>query len=255
MAEVWTIINATPDSFYGGSRAAGDDDIRRRIETSIKEGASTVDIGAMSTRPGFDDISAHEEFERLRPALRVVREHFPAVNVSIDTFRSEVARRAVAEFGTFKTLTINDISGGQDDPMMMQTVGELGLGYVMMSRHDTIEHIEQFFEQQIAAAQKANITQIIIDPGFGFGKSLEQNFEVLANMERLKKFDLPVLIGISRKSMIFKTLEITPDEALNGTTALHFEALMRGADIIRAHDTIYAAQTIKLYETYTAYRG
>lgn len=255
MAEVWTIINATPDSFYGGSRAAGDDDIRRRIETAIAEGASTVDIGAMSTRPGFDAISAHQEFERLRPALRVVKEHFPATNVSIDTFRSEVARRTAQEFGTFKTLTINDISGGQDDPMMMRTVGELGLGYVMMSRHDTIETIEAFFDAQIPIAQRAGIEKIIIDPGFGFGKSREQNFEVLGKMERLKKFDLPVLIGISRKSMIFKTLGITPDEALNGTTALHFEALMRGADIIRAHDTICAAQTIKLYETYTAYRG
>lgn len=245
--EVWTIINATPDSFFEGSRAQSDSQVAQRALEAMAEGASTLDIGGMSTRPGFQDVDPLIEKERLVGAILAIKRVLPEARISIDTFRSEVVESLYETFGKF---TVNDISGGQADKNMFETVARLDLPYVMMSQDPTIDTMLDFFEKNIQKAERAGIQDIILDPGFGFGKSLEQNFQVLAGMNRLKQFGLPILVGISRKGMIWRTLGLDPGQALNGTTALHFELLGQGADILRVHDTKPAWETIKLYETY-----
>lgn len=245
--EVWTIINATPDSFFEGSRAQSDSQVALRAIQTMAEGASVLDIGGMSTRPGFQDVDPLIEKERLVGALLAIKRVLPEVRISIDTFRSEIVESLYSTFGKF---TVNDISGGQADTKMIDTVGRLNLPYVMMSQDPTIDTMLDFFEKNIQKAERAGIKDITLDPGFGFGKSLEQNFQILAGMNRLKQFGLPILVGISRKGMIWRTLGLDPGQALNGTTALHFELLSQGADILRVHDTKPARETIKLYETY-----
>lgn len=246
-AEVWSIINATPDSFFEGSRSPDAELATQRASEAIRDGAAVLDIGAMSTRPGFTPISAEQEFVRLDRAMGAIRAVLPEAYLSVDTYRAEIVERAHDKFGRF---TVNDIAGGELDQNMFDTVAGLALPYVMMSQQDTIEAMVAFFERAITRAENAGIKDIIIDPGFGFGKSLAQNFQILHNIGKLKQFGRKILVGISRKSMIFKTLDTTPELSLQGTTALHFECLVQGADILRVHDTLAATQTIKLYEAY-----
>ncbi|MEG2864819.1 MAG: dihydropteroate synthase [Mucinivorans sp.] len=249
--QIWTIINATPDSFWQGSRAQTSEQITFSARQAIDSGASVLDLGGMSTRPGYTEISSEEEYARLRIAVGAVRSVAADFPISIDTYRSEVVRRIFDEFGI---ITVNDISGGELDEDMFATLGERGLDYVMMSRNDTMENMIRFFDLNIGLAQRAGVKNIIIDPGFGFGKSVAQNFQILGSMDRLRQFGLPILVGLSRKSMIWRTLDTSPDDALNGTLVLEFEALARGADILRVHDTPQTAQIIKLYETYNSNR-
>lgn len=248
-AEVWSIINATPDSFFEGSRVSSAIEAVRRAAMSLEQGATVLDIGAMSTRPGFAKVSAAEEFSRLECVMGSIKEAMPTASLSVDTYRAEVVRMTYAKFGRF---TVNDIAAGEWDKEMLETVARLELPYVMMSQDGTIQAMVTFFKGAIARAEKAGIHQIVIDPGFGFGKSLEQNFEILKHLDQLKQFGRKILVGISRKSMIFKTLGTTPELSLEGTTALHFECLRQGADILRVHDTLAATHTIKLYEAYTS---
>ncbi|MEG0656489.1 MAG: dihydropteroate synthase, partial [Mucinivorans sp.] len=241
--QVWTIINATPDSFWQASRVGSVDEILSLARQAIQDGASVLDIGAMSTRPGYTDIGEQEEYRRLRNALSVVRAEFPTFPISIDTFRSQVVRKIYDEFGA---VVVNDISGGVADENMYQTVGALGLDYVMMSQDGTMDDMLRFFDRHMAQAQKSGVGNIILDPGFGFGKSLAQNFEVLHQIDRLSLFGCQVLVGVSRKSMIWRTLGTSVEDALAGTLALEFEALGRGANILRAHDTRQTMQILKL---------
>ncbi len=243
-AEVWTIINATPDSFFEGSRANSDKEIIEAATKAIEEGASRLDIGGLSTRPGHTIIDEQEELKRLENAIGIIKSEFPDFPLSVDTFRASVVERLYDSFGEF---VVNDIEGGINDPEMLDTVARLGLKYVMMSNDATIESMEQFFECQIGVAVAKGVKDIVIDPGFGFGKTVEQNFSVLCGLETLKRFGLPIFVGVSRKSMIWRTLNITPNDALNGTTTLNFACLERGATILRVHDTKEAVEAIKLY--------
>lgn len=245
--QVWAIINVTPDSFFEASRVAGEKQIVEKASLALEQGAAVLDIGGMSTRPGHLPIEPHEEFQRLDTAMGIIKSHLGHASLSVDTYRSDIVAKLYDKYGDF---IVNDISGGLYDANMLKTVGQLRLQYVMMSHDPTIEAMSHFFAQNIAKAEQCGIKTIMIDPGFGFGKSIDQNFTVLGNMDELKKFNKPIFVGISRKSMIFKTVNTTAEEALHGTTALHFESLARGARILRVHDTLPAIQTIKLYETY-----
>jgi dihydropteroate synthase len=246
---VMGILNCTPDSFFdGGVRTTLGAQVRH-CDTMIAEGAEIIDIGAFSTRPGYTEISEDEELQRLLPVVRKIREQFPDISLSIDTFRSIVVQRVFDEIGEF---IVNDISGGLYDMEMLKICGKLSLPYICMHLLDItqsqtmIADIQQFFEKQIAEAQKYNIQQIILDPGFGFGKTIAQQYELLNNFDTFLHFDLPLLAGVSRKSMIWKTLQNTPNEALNGTTILNTIALMKGAHILRVHDVKEAMECVKL---------
>ena len=253
---VMGILNLTPDSFFGGSRMQTAEQVVGRIEQMRNEGADMVDVGACSTRPGAQQPSLQEEMGRLRKGLSLVREVWPEAVLSVDTYRSQVARMCVEEFGV---AIVNDISAGQMDGEMFPTVAQLGVPYVMthmqgtpetMQQHPHYQHILKevclFFAKQIDALRKLGAKDIILDPGFGFGKTLEHNYQLLANLHELSLFDLPLLVGVSRKSMVYKLLETTPDEALNGTTSLHTIALLKGANILRVHDVKEARQAVKI---------
>lgn len=253
---VMGILNLTPDSFFGGSRMQTAEQVVGRIEQMRNEGADMVDVGACSTRPGAQQPSLQEEMERLRKGLSLVREVWPEAVLSVDTYRSQVARMCVEEFGV---AIVNDISAGQMDGEMFPTVAQLGVPYVMthmqgtpetMQQHPHYQHILKevclFFAKRIDALRKLGAKDIILDPGFGFGKTLEHNYQLLANLHELNLFDLPLLVGVSRKSMVYKLLETTPDEALNGTTSLHTIALLKGANILRVHDVKEARQAVKI---------
>ena len=253
---VMGILNLTPDSFFGGSRMQTAEQVVGRIEQMRNEGADMVDVGACSTRPGAQQPSLQEEMERLRKGLSLVREVWPEAVLSVDTYRSQVARMCVEEFGV---AIVNDISAGQMDGEMFPTVAQLGVPYVMthmqgtpetMQQHPHYQHILKevclFFAKQIDALRKLGAKDIILDPGFGFGKTLEHNYQLLANLHELSLFDLPLLVGVSRKSMVYKLLETTPDEALNGTISLHTIALLKGANILRVHDVKEARQAVKI---------
>ena len=253
---VMGILNLTPDSFFGGSRMQTAEQVVGRIEQMRNEGADMVDVGACSTRPGAQQPSLQEEMERLRKGLSLVREVWPEAVLSVDTYRSQVARMCVEEFGV---AIVNDISAGQMDGEMFPTVAQLGVPYVMTHMQGTPETMQQqphyqhilkevclFFAKQIDALRKLGAKDIILDPGFGFGKTLEHNYQLLANLHELNLFDLPLLVGVSRKSMVYKLLETTPDEALNGTTSLHTIALLKGANILRVHDVKEARQAVKI---------
>ena len=252
---VMGILNVTPDSFYASSRVVKDDEVLRRAEEMIKDGASLLDIGGYSSRPGAQDISVEEEMRRVTGPIEVIKKAFPDTLLSIDTFRSKVARAAVEAGADI----INDISGGQLDEDMFNTAAALGCPYVMMHMRGTpqdmmdrtdyervITAIIQFFSTQISKAERAGIQDIIIDPGFGFSKNVDQNFEVMRQLEMLHILEKPLLIGVSRKSMIHKTLDITADQSLNGTTVLNTIALMKGAHILRVHDVKEAVEAIQL---------
>lgn len=259
--QVMTIVNVTDDSFFAGSRTIDKSAIVSRVQQALVEGATMFDVGGYSSRPGAKELSVEEEWNRVRIGLQAVRSVSEGVPVSVDTFRSEVARRAVEEFGE---LIINDISAGELDSAMIDVVAKYNLPYVAMHMRGTpqtmqsnthyengvVEEVCQYFERKCAELKSRGVEHIILDPGFGFAKSLEQNYELLANLGSLCAMGYPVLAGVSRKSMIYKLLGVTPAEALNGTTALHWEALRQGATILRVHDTREATQVVRIFNEY-----
>lgn len=254
---VMAIVNATPDSFFAGSRVATADQVARRTESLLAEGADIIDLGACSTRPGSESPDADEELRRLEPALEAIRRVSADVPVSVDTFRASVARRCVTELGAD---IINDISGGTLDPAMFDTVAETGAPYVMMHTRGTPETMQQltdysaqggvtaavleFFAERIADLAGRGVADIIVDPGFGFAKTVEQNWQLMRELPALLALGRPVLAGISRKSMLTRPLQISADEALPATVAANVMALERGAMILRVHDAAAARQAI-----------
>lgn len=255
---VMGIINATPDSFFAGSRKASADDIIRQTATMLEEGAGMIDIGGQSTRPGSLPVSEEEELSRVIGGIEAIHKHFPECIISIDTYYARVAKEAVAAGASI----VNDISAGTLDPAMIETVASLQVPYVLMHIQGTPQTMQQsphydnvtrevldFFATRLAALQQAGIADIIIDPGFGFGKTNAHNFELLNQLPIFKILEKPLLIGLSRKGMIYKTLKITSEQALNGTTTLNTIALMKGANILRVHDVKAAVETITLVQT------
>lgn len=248
---VMGIVNVTPDSFFADSRQQTDDAVARRVEQVLAEGAAIVDVGACSTRPGGQPVSEDEEWKRLSTALAIVRRVAPESVVSIDTYRPQVARRAVEEYGAD---IINDVGGPlTGDPTersddMLRMVARLGVPYIYMSRKATVRDILLDFAQTVDTLRTMGQKDIVLDPGFGFGKTLQQNYQVLAQMERMAMTGLPLLVGLSRKSMIYRLLDTDPQGALNGTTALHAIALLKGASILRVHDVREAVETVRLVQ-------
>lgn len=255
---VMGIINVTPDSFYEGSRAGSEKEIIDSARSMINDGASIIDVGGCSTRPYAPEVSQEEEEKRVLTAISLIKKEMPDAVISVDTFRSQVALRAVTEAGA---LIINDISGGDADNEMFGVVRRLNVPYIMMHMQGmpgnmqdnpvyevVVADILKAFGKKIAILQESGVNDIILDPGFGFGKTIKHNFEILKRFSDFTIAGLPLLAGISRKSMIWKTLGITPDDALNGTSVLNAVALMGGADILRVHDVAEAVQTIKLIE-------
>lgn len=254
---VMGILNVTPDSFYEGSRIKGSEALLARAETMLQDGGTILDMGGYSSRPGAADISAEEERIRIIPAIRLVRNAFPDCIISVDTFRAAIAEEAVRAGANI----INDISGGSLDQAMYATVSRLQVPYILMHMRGTPQtmssltgyedlmlELVSYFEQKVAALNNLGVKDIILDPGFGFAKTVDQNFEILKRLEDLKIMGLPVLAGLSRKSMTYKTLDVPATEALAGTIVLNTIALLRGANILRVHDVKEAIQTIKLFK-------
>lgn len=235
---VMGILNVTPDSFFEGSRVQTEKAIAERANQIVGEGGAIIDVGAMSTRPGYDDIPVEEEMRRLKQALPVIRREQPEAIISVDTFRPEVAQMALEEYGAD---IINDISGE------LSPISNHPSPIIVMSSAATIDEMLIDLAGKVGRLRSKGQKDIIIDPGFGFGKTVEQNYAVLRQIEKLQVLRLPVLVGVSRKSMIWKTLDVTPEEALNGTTALNMVALEKGAAILRVHDVKEAVETVKLY--------
>lgn len=256
--QVMGILNVTPDSFYADSRMETEKDIINRLHQITSEGASILDIGAYSSRPDAEHISTEEEMNRLRTGLDLVRKHQPEAVVSVDTFRADVAKMCVEEFGA---AMINDISAGQLDAAMFGTIAQLDVPYIMMHMQGTPQNMQMnphydhllkevflYFAERVQKLRDLGVKDIIIDPGFGFGKKLEHNYELMNHLDEFQLFELPLLVGISRKSMIYKLLGTTPEEALNGTTVLNTLALMKGANILRVHDVKAAKEAVTLVE-------
>lgn len=255
---VMGILNLTPDSFYAHSRMETDESIAARTHQIVDEGAAIVDVGAYSSRPGAADVSAGEEMTRLRRGLEIIRREVPEAVVSVDTFRADVARMCVEEYGV---AIVNDISAGELDKDMFATVAELRVPYVMMHMLGRPQDMQQaphydnvvrevflYFARKVQQLRDMGAYDLVLDPGFGFGKTLEHNYELMARLEEFSVFELPLLVGISRKSMIYKLLGISPEEALNGTTVLHTIALQKGADILRVHDVRQAVEAVRIVE-------
>lgn len=256
--QVMAIVNVTDDSFYEGSRTQSDDAIVERVREVVEQGAMIVDVGGYSSRPGAKDISVEEEWQRVQRGLQAVRSVSKGVAVSVDTFRAEVAERAIKEFGD---VIINDISAGELSPRMIDVVADAGVPYVAMHmrgtpqtmQHNTtysegvVAEVCRYFEHRVEYLLGRGVKDIILDPGFGFAKSAEQNFELLAHLSQLCALGYPVLAGLSRKSMIYNTLGVTAAEALAGTVALNWEALRQGATILRVHDVQEAVDVVRLY--------
>ena len=241
---VMGILNATPDSFFASSRQLTEADIARRANQIVAEGGRIIDVGACSTRPGSEPVSEADEADRLRRALTVVRREQPDAVVSVDTFRPDVARMAVEELGAD---IVNDVSEGSE--AMFRMVSRLRVPYVMMSVQPDLRQTLLAFARKVQQLRSMGQKDIILDPGFGFGKSLQENYRLMAEMERLEVMGLPLLVGVSRKSMIYKLLDTTPDGCLNGTTVLNTIALMKGASILRVHDVLQAVECIKLVKS------
>ena len=254
---VMGIINATPDSFFQGSRVPEPGVAVEAAKRMLNEGASILDVGAISTRPGAMEIPEDEEVDRISPVIEAIRNEIPDALISVDTWRSGVARTLHKRFGIHM---INDISAGESDPQMFSTVAELNLAYVMMHMQGTPETMQdspqydnvlddllQFFGKKIYKLKKLEVNDVIIDPGFGFGKTTEQNFQLLRELDGFAILELPLMVGLSRKSMIYKSLESNPTEALTGTTAAHMAALLGGASILRVHDVKEAIETVKIF--------
>lgn len=256
--KIMGILNLTPDSFFEGSRVSLEEKmILGTAEKMILEGADFLDIGGYSTRPGAVDISIDEEIQRVAPAISLIKREFPEILISVDTFRSEVAKTAVESGSDL----INDISAGNLDSQMLATVAQLNVPYIAMhmrgtpqtmqretAYQDLIPEILSYFSEKLKQFRKLGIKDVIIDPGFGFAKTREQNFQLLRDLKNFNVLGLPILAGVSRKSMIYKTLQISPSEALNGTTALNMFALLQGANILRVHDVKEAKETVTLFE-------
>jgi dihydropteroate synthase len=252
---VMGVLNITPDSFFKGSRTQTEKEIVSQAEKMLTEGATILDLGAYSSRPDAEDISFEEEERRLLPALNMIKSKFPEAIISVDTFRANIAEKAI-ENGAH---IINDISGGTLDDKMFETVGRLKVPYVLMhikgnpktmknlnQYDDMIQDICYYFSEKITALKNAGVRDIILDPGFGFAKNIDQNFELLHKLAEFKIFEFPILAGLSRKSMIWKTLKIDSDSALNGTTVLNTVALLNGANILRVHDVKEASEAVAL---------
>lgn len=261
---VMAIVNVTPDSFYGLSRMGTEKDVLKTVEKALADGASMIDVGAYSTRPTSKHISEEEEIDRLAKPLKAIRSHFPEAVISLDTFRSGVARWAVENFGIN---IINDVSGGTLDDHMFETAADLQIPYILMHMRGTPQTMQQFtdydnmmseilgfFEKKTAQLVHLGVKDIIIDPGFGFAKTTEQNYELLAKMSYFKELGFPILYGISRKSMIYKLLGTSPEEALNGTTALNVLGMINGANILRVHDVKEAVEAVKIFSQYQHYQ-
>ena len=257
---VMGIVNVTPDSFFSLSRFKSDLALLQRVENFLSEGATIIDIGGCSTRPGSDQVSMEEEMRLIAETLEVVCKKFPEAVISIDTYRSPVARMAVQQYGV---AMINDISGGNIDLQMFETIASLKVAYVLTHMRgtpkdmqeytdyqDMVAEIMQYLSKKTAQLRLLGVHDVVIDPGFGFSKTLEQNYELMRKLNYFKMIDAPMLVGISRKSMIYKLLEIVPEQALNGTTALNVLALMGGASILRVHDVKEAMEAIKIFQAY-----
>ena len=252
------ILNVTPDSFYDGGKYSSETDIIAQTEKMLNEGAAIIDIGAISTRPGAKLLSEDEEWLRLEPILKLLISHFPDAVFSVDTFRSKIADMAIKE----GVQIVNDISAGTFDSQMPETISRQKVPYIMMHMqgtpqtmqlnpqyNDVVSEVKSFFEKQLLKFKNAGVTEnIILDPGFGFGKTMEHNYQLLSNLKTFKDLGYPVLVGLSRKSMINKVLKTKPEEALNGTTVLNTIALMNSADILRVHDVKEARQAIELVQ-------
>ncbi|MBR6170572.1 MAG: dihydropteroate synthase [Bacteroidaceae bacterium] len=254
--QVMGILNITPDSFYSESRKNTEEEIAGRVNAILAEGGSIIDVGAYSSRPGADNISAEEEKDRLRGALQILRRTAPEAVVSVDTFRADVARMCVEEYGV---QIINDISGGQLDPQMFETVAALGVPYVLMHMKgnpqtmqqephydDLLTEMLQYFGSKVQQLHELGVKDIILDPGFGFAKTMDHNYELMNRLQDLSVLELPLLVGVSRKSMIYKLLDSTPEGALNGTSVLNTLALLKGASILRVHDVKAAVEVVQI---------
>lgn len=258
-ALVMGILNVTDDSFYDGGRYTNDAAVLRRAEQILSEGAAIIDVGAVSTKPGAADISVEEEWKRLEKPLELIAKNFPDAVVSVDTWRADIAQRSV-EAGA---AIINDVSGGTFDERMAEVVGRLQVPYVLMHTtakpdkmqqqplgEDMLLTMMQFFARQLTLFKEAGCVDVILDPGFGFGKTLEQNYFLMKNLSAFQIFECPILVGISRKSMIYKLLETSPEEALTGTVVLNTLALQQGASILRVHDVGEAVETVRVFNMY-----
>ena len=242
--QVMGILNVTPDSFFAGSRMQTEQEIAVRANQIMAEGATMIDVGGCSTRPGSEPVSEAEEMQRLRLALGVARREQPHAVISVDTFRPDVARMAVEEFGAD---IINDVSEGSVE--MYRMIARLRVPYILMSVQPTLRDMLLAFAREVQQLRDLGVKDIILDPGFGFGKSVAQNYQVMNHLERLLVMELPLLVGVSRKSMIYKLLGLTPDESLNGTSVLNTIALMKGASILRVHDVKEAVECVRIVES------
>ena len=258
--QVMTIVNVTPDSFFAGSRTPDWLDVERRVREAVEAGASVINVGGYSSRPGADEVSPEEEWRRVDLGVGAVRSLSPDLPVSIDTFRSSVAARTIHKYGK---VIINDISAGELDPLIVDVAAEHDVPYVAMHMkgdprtmqsmtdyRDIVAEVVDYFRERTAQLRERGVRRIVVDPGFGFAKTLEQNYELLRGLHRLAELGYPVLAGVSRKSMIYKLLGTTPAEALNGTTALHWECLRQGAVILRAHDTREAVEVVRMFDQF-----
>ncbi len=256
--QVMGILNVTPDSFYSGSRMQTQEEIAARARQIIDEGASIIDIGAYSSRSNAEHITAEEEMNRLRTGLEIVNRNHPDAIVSVDTFRADVAEQCVEEYGV---AIVNDIAAGEMDNRMFETVARLGVPYIMMHMRGTPQNMQKdphydnlmkevfmYFARKVQQLRELGLKDIILDPGFGFGKTLEHNYELMAHLEEFSIFELPLLVGVSRKSMIYKLLGGTPQDSLNGTTVLDTVALMKGANILRVHDVREAVEAVRIVD-------
>ena len=262
--KVMGILNVTPDSFYDGGQYKNEGEILAQVEKMLNDGATFIDVGAYSSRPGAQDISTEQECQRIVPIVKLLKQTFPNILLSIDTFRSKVANECLNEGAAL----INDISAGTLDTEMMTTVAEHQVPYIMMHTkgnprnmtqltdyQDLLGEIMYYFSDKILLARQAGINDVIIDPGFGFAKTLEQNYEIMHKMELFQHFNLPILTGISRKSMIYKLLNTTPAEALNGSTALNMFALSKKSNLLRVHDVKEAMECITIFNSINANRN
>lgn len=260
---VMGILNVTPDSIFAGSRKRTETEITTRIEEILAQGGDWIDIGGYSSRPDATPVTADEEMRRLELGLEILRHDYPSVPVSVDTFRADVARCCVEKYGV---AMINDISAGELDPEMFRTVADLKVPYIMMHMRGTpqtkdsltdytnlMDEIMLYFAEKVRQLRLMGVSDLILDPGFGFSKTLEQNYELMAHLREFGIFDLPILVGISRKRMIYQLLGGTPEESLNGTTALHAYALLNGADILRVHDVKEAVEAVRIVQKIKEY--
>lgn len=255
--KVMGVLNITPDSFFDGGKYKNEEAILRQVEKMLKEGATFIDVGAYSSRPGADHVSEEEELSRIMPVMGLLLKEFPQIIISVDTFRSRIAKEGIQHGAAI----INDISGGNMDANMFNTVSELQVPYILMHMLGTPQNMQQnpvyknvtkeiisFFAAQIFKLHQLKVNDVLIDVGFGFGKTIAHNFEILKNLELFKSLDAPILAGVSRKSMLYKTLDISAQEALNATTSANTIALLNGANILRVHDVKEAIEAVKIVE-------